>query len=263
MSPKSSKTRSEFMSTGRSRFLAVAGMVLMSGVLGLLSAGCSDDSTSQSDQQAGIYGVYEGTSSDYTQGGAASTTVDNGFAVDGVSRSAPRIAVTGAQDKQKDLLAPQSDTLDSSSDTNAKKNDLDKGKNSLSQGSDPLSRGGDFADGEGPKTGLDSDSNDSNFYSYWLVGHIENATMSVSVNGVPISIVSGDIDMEISKNVHPSINKVTFLYTPLDSTARAHITIMRGAQPPLPLSASFDSVMDAGLDYRARSITKTSFFVGE
>jgi len=227
-------------------------------ITGLAITGCSDSGPST---QSGIYGVYEGTSADYTHGGAAAPVVDNGFTVDdGVK---PRTSASTPTSGPAGKTTSNSDTLvgKKGGDT------LTGAPSSLDSSGDPLGSGKDALDPD-DNTPKNQTDNGQNYYSYWIRGQAVNCTMKVLINGAEVPLVQGHVDDEVSDMVHPGINKVDFMYTPLDSTSSALITIRKGT-PDLPDSVRFDSntyalsQTDDAPSAAPASITKTSYFLAD
>jgi len=239
-------------------------IITLSAVLltGLLTTGCND---TNGGSKSGIYGIYEGTSADYSHGGAATQVIDNGFSVDGMGVTIPK---GGSKPTQvtKDALAG------SSKDTLAGKNtDTLSGSDAspLQSNSDPLGSGGDQLDPDSQAKSLTTDG--QNFYSYWIRGHAVNATVVVKINEDDVPIY-GPIDEEVSDLVHPGMNRVDVKYTPIDSTSSALISVRKGA-PDIPDSVHFDSNAYALSDPSTSSssstsdtpkvITKTYYFIAD
>jgi hypothetical protein len=242
-------------------------------ITGLAITGCGDSGPST---QAGIYGVYEGTSADYTHGGAAAPVVDNGFSVDDGMKSkvsVPTSAFGTARSqasKGDSLTGSTSDTLigKKGTDTLQSGGDALSGDDGNSSSADSLTSTEDLdndpggAKGHDPMSDADNDRDD-NFFSYKLKGYISNSTLQVLIDGRPIVLEPGTTNIHVSDYVKHGINRATFIYTPVDSTSEAIIGVIRVSSPQLPTSAAFDSHIDVNQASEANSVTKIVYFLGQ
>lgn len=79
-------------------------------------------------------------------------------------------------------------------------------------------------------------------HSHWLVGTIFNARVQVRVNGLFLGTFTSPQDRDITMKLRNGINTLTLAYTPLESTASAHLAVLESEHdPPIPPLATFRS----------------------
>ena len=79
-------------------------------------------------------------------------------------------------------------------------------------------------------------------HSHWLKGGIFNARVMVRVNGLFLGTFTSSQDRDITMKLRGGINMLTLAYTPLTSTASAHLDILESEHdPPIPPLATFRS----------------------
>lgn len=79
-------------------------------------------------------------------------------------------------------------------------------------------------------------------HSHWLRGPIFNAHVVVRVNGLFLGTFTSPQDRDITMKLRGGINTLTLAYTPLASTASAHLDILESEHdPPIPPLATFRS----------------------
>lgn len=79
-------------------------------------------------------------------------------------------------------------------------------------------------------------------HSHWLKGSIFNARVVVRVNGLFLGTFTSPQERDITMKLRRGINTVTLAYTPLASTASAHLDILESEHdPPVPPLATFRS----------------------
>lgn len=79
-------------------------------------------------------------------------------------------------------------------------------------------------------------------HSHWLVGTIFNARVQVRVNGLFLGTFTSPQDRDITMKLRNGINTLTLAYTPLESTASAHLDVLESEHdPPIPPLATFRS----------------------
>jgi len=83
-------------------------------------------------------------------------------------------------------------------------------------------------------------------HSHWLRGSIFNARVQVCVNGLFLGTFTSPQDRDITMKLRGGINTVTLAYTPLTSTASAHLDILESEHdPPIPPLATFRSPLSS------------------
>jgi len=83
-------------------------------------------------------------------------------------------------------------------------------------------------------------------HSHWLKGSIFNARVIVRVNGLFLGTFTSPQDRDITMKLRGGINTLTLAYTPLASTASAHLDILESEHdPPIPPLATFRSPLSA------------------
>lgn len=83
-------------------------------------------------------------------------------------------------------------------------------------------------------------------HSHWLRGPIFNARVQVRVNGLFLGTFTSPQDRDITMKLRGGINTVTLAYTPLASTASAHLDILESEHaPPIPPLATFRSPLSS------------------
>ncbi len=83
-------------------------------------------------------------------------------------------------------------------------------------------------------------------HSHWLKGPIFSARVAVRVNGLLLGTFTSPQDRDITMKLRSGINTVTLAYTPLTSTASAHLDILESEHdPPIAPLATFRSPLPA------------------
>ena len=83
-------------------------------------------------------------------------------------------------------------------------------------------------------------------HSHWLRGSIFNARVQVRVNGLFLGTFTSPQDRDITMKLRGGINTMTLAYTPLTSTASAHLDILESEHdPPIPPLATFRSPLSS------------------
>jgi hypothetical protein len=121
------------------------------------------------------------------------------------------------------------------------------GPDPLAAGGDPLASGDPLShsnyDGKGDA--LSGAKND--YLLYWVVGSVQQGSVSISVNGVSIGTFTGNVDKEISMYCHDGANTVTITHHGAGgSLAAAHFDVLDGNSPKgSPPVLTYDSTQQA------------------
>ncbi len=77
-------------------------------------------------------------------------------------------------------------------------------------------------------------------HSHWLRGRVQNARLTVSLNGIREGDYDGLVDRDITMKLRRGINTVSFLYTPQGADSSAQIDLLESEHhPPIAPLASF------------------------
>lgn len=80
-------------------------------------------------------------------------------------------------------------------------------------------------------------------HSHWLRGRVQNARLSVLLNGVREGDYDGLVDRDITMKLRRGINTVSFVYSPQDANSFAQMDLLESEHhPPIAPLASFHSL---------------------
>ncbi len=80
-------------------------------------------------------------------------------------------------------------------------------------------------------------------HSHWLRGRVQNARLSVLLNGIREGDYDGLVDRDITMKLRRGINTVSFVYTPQNANASAQMDLLESEHhPPIAPLASFQSL---------------------
>ncbi len=83
-------------------------------------------------------------------------------------------------------------------------------------------------------------------HSHWLRGRVQNARLTVLLNGIREGDYDGLIDRDITMKLRRGINTVSFVYTPQDGNSSAQMDLLESEHhPPIAPLASFQSLPPA------------------
>lgn len=79
-------------------------------------------------------------------------------------------------------------------------------------------------------------------HSHWLRGRVQNARLSVLLNGIREGDYDGLVDRDITMKLRRGINTVVFVYTPQNASSSAQMDLLESEHhPPIAPLASFQS----------------------
>ena len=80
-------------------------------------------------------------------------------------------------------------------------------------------------------------------HSHWLRGRVQDAHLSVLLNGIHEGDYGGLVDRDITMKLRRGINTVSFVYTPQDANSSAQMDLLESEHhPPIAPLASFQSL---------------------
>lgn len=80
-------------------------------------------------------------------------------------------------------------------------------------------------------------------HSHWLRGRVQNARLTVLLNGIREGDYDGLVDRDITMKLRQGINTVSFVYTPQDANSSAQMDLLESEHhPPIAPLASFQSL---------------------
>ncbi len=80
-------------------------------------------------------------------------------------------------------------------------------------------------------------------HSHWLRGRVQNAHLTVLLNGIREGDYDGLVDRDITMKLRRGINTVSFVYTPQEANSSAQMDLLESEHhPPIAPLASFQSV---------------------
>lgn len=79
-------------------------------------------------------------------------------------------------------------------------------------------------------------------HSHWLRGRVQDARLTVLVNGVREGVYTGVVDRDITRTLRRGVNSVSFVYTPRRADASARMDLLESEHdPPIAPLATFQS----------------------
>ena len=83
-------------------------------------------------------------------------------------------------------------------------------------------------------------------HSHWLRGRVQDARLTVLLNGIREGDYDGLVDRDITMKLRRGINTVSFVYTPQDANSSAQMDLLESEHhPPIAPLASFHSLPPA------------------
>lgn len=80
-------------------------------------------------------------------------------------------------------------------------------------------------------------------HSHWLRGRVQNARLTVLLNGIREGDYDGLVDRDITMKLRRGINTVSFVYTPQSARSSAQMDLLESEHhPPVAPLASFQSL---------------------
>ena len=80
-------------------------------------------------------------------------------------------------------------------------------------------------------------------HSHWLRGRVQNARLTILLNGIREGDYDGLVDRDITMKLRRGINTVAFVYTPQDASSSARMDLLESEHhPPIAPLASFQSL---------------------
>ena len=80
-------------------------------------------------------------------------------------------------------------------------------------------------------------------HSHWLRGRVQNAHLTVLLNGIREGDYDGLVDRDITMKLRRGINTVAFVYTPQNANSSAQMDLLESEHhPPVAPLASFQSL---------------------